>query len=477
MEQRQRNKVLNSRNQFSRDTAAAIVRRLQAAGFAAFWVGGCVRDFLSGREPGDYDIATSALPDQIEKLFERTVPVGRKFGVMVVVEAGRQFQVATFRAEADYQDGRRPERVSFGDARADAERRDFTVNGLFYDPVGKKLHDWVGGEADLRAKIIRTIGSPAERFAEDHLRLLRAVRLAAQLDFEIEARTVAAIQANAARLKAISAERVRDELLKLFSPPHAARGLDLLRQSRLLEQVLPELAATIACEQSPDYHPEGAVFEHLLLMLKQLPPAADPALPWAVLLHDVAKPLTSARDPATGSIHFYGHERLGAEMAETILERLRFPRKQIEEIVKAVRFHMQFKDAPAMRKSTLRRLLLRPSFPLELELHRLDCLGSHGRLDVYDFLVTQAAELANQPQIRPPLLKGDDLIALGMKPGPELGALLAEIREKQLQDELKTPVQAKTWARRRLGGSSAATPNPRRRSRADNRGSGSGRKS
>jgi poly(A) polymerase len=432
--------------------ALAIVRRLQGAGFLAFWVGGCVRDFLLGREPGDYDIATSALPEKIEELFSRTIPVGRKFGVMVVVEGGRQFQVATFRAEADYQDGRHPERVAFGDAEADARRRDFTVNGLFYDPVRKQLNDWVGGEVDLRARIIRTIGVPGERFAEDHLRLLRAVRFAAQLDFSIEAGTFAALKANAAEIKTISAERVREELVKLFRPPHAPRGLDLLRESGLLEQVLPEIAATLVCEQSPDFHPEGTVFNHLRLMLQHLPRDADPSLPWAVLLHDVAKPVTASADPETGSMHFYGHEKIGAEMAGEILERLRFPRKQIDEVVKAVLLHMQFKDALQMRKSTLRRLLMRPTFPLELELHRLDCLGSHGRLDVYDFLAAQARQLEEQPHIRPPLLKGDDLMALGLKPGPALGALLAEIREKQLQDELKTKAGARKWAKARIAG-------------------------
>jgi poly(A) polymerase len=453
-----------------RAIATEIVRRLQNAGFAAFWVGGCVRDFLLGREPGDYDIATSALPDQIEKLFKRTIAVGRKFGVMVVVEDKRQFQVATFRAESDYQDGRHPEQVTFGDAIADANRRDFTVNGLFYDPIAEKLHDWVGGEADLRAKIIRTIGAPDERFAEDHLRLLRAVRFAAQLDFQIEPGTFAAVRATAPKIKTISAERVRDELIKLFSPPtswsssfslsgdtlkrelqpHAARGLELLRDSGLLEHVLPEIAATVGCEQTPDYHPEGDVFTHLCLMLRQLPANADALLPWTVLLHDVAKPVTASHDPKTGGIHFYEHEKIGARMAEQILERLRFPRKQIEAVAAAVRHHMQFKDAPQMRKSTLRRMLLRETFPLELELHRLDCLGSHGRLDVYDFLVAQSAELAKQPEIRPPLLTGADLIQLGLKPGPAMGTLLAEIREKQLQDELKTKAAARTWAKTKI---------------------------
>lgn len=428
-----------------RGTATEIVRRLRAAGFEAFWVGGCVRDFLLRREPQDFDIATDARPEQVEKLFKRTIPVGRQFGVLVVVEEKLQFQVATFRAESDYQDGRRPSQVRFGDARADAERRDFTVNGLFYDPVSETLHDWVGGEADLRARIIRTIGSPAERFAEDHLRLLRAVRFAAQLDFEIEPRTFSAIKELAPKIRRISAERIREELQKLFLPLHAARGLELLRESGLLAQVLPELEATAACEQSPDFHPEGNVFNHLHRMLSNLPVLCDSLLPWAVLMHDIAKPLTASRDAETGAIHFYGHEKIGAAMTKEILTRLRFPRRETETVAAAVRHHMQFKDAPQMRKSTLRRLLLRPTFPLELELHKLDCLGSHGRLDVYDFLVRAAEELQHRPGIRPPLLSGHDLIKLGIKPGPGMGALLAELREKQLADEIKTRTQARAW--------------------------------
>ena len=468
--------------------AGEIVARLQQAGFAAFWVGGCVRDFLLGREPQDFDIATDAKPEQVEKLFKRTVAVGRKFGVMVVVENKQQFQVATFRAEADYQDGRRPEKIIFANAEADALRRDFTVNGLFYDPLTQKIHDWVGGEKDLRAKIIRTIGSPEERFGEDHLRMLRAVRFAAQLNFEIEPQTFAAVQLLAPKIKIISAERVRDELLKLFAPPQAeringlmdkwiggesahgdarstqksnnpaiqqsnspaARGLVLLRDSGLLEHILPELAATIACEQSPDFHPEGSVFNHICLMLEKLPAGASESLSWAVLLHDIAKPVTVERDAATGKIHFYGHEKVGAEMAEQILARLRFPNKQTEEIVACVRNHMQFKDVKQMRKATLRRLLMRETFPLELELHRLDCLGSSGDLEHYHFLLEQAEELKHQPTIRPPLLTGNDLIALGIRPGRELGVLLHEIRELQLADELQTPDEAKAWVKKQI---------------------------
>ena len=466
--------------------AREIAAKLQRAGFAAFWVGGCVRDFLLGREPQDFDIATNAKPEQVEKLFQRTIPVGKKFGVILVVENKQQFEVATFRAEAEYRDGRRPGKVIFANAEADASRRDFTINGLFYDPLTEKIHDWVGGERDLQAKIIRTIGRPEERFGEDHLRMLRAVRFAAQLDFEIEPKTLAAIQALAPKIKLISAERVRDELIKLFAAPSvgvpsslvgqasslptpgrleacptkcsgkvralpgAARGLVLLRESGLLEPILPELTATITCEQSPDFHPEGSVFNHIRLMLEKMPAGASESLPWAVILHDIAKPVTAEKDPATGEIHFYGHEKIGADMAEEILQRLRFPRKQTEEIVTCVRNHMQFKDVKQMRKATLRRLLLRETFPLELELHRLDCLGSFGGLEHYDFLVEQAEELKKRPAIRPPLVTGDDLIRLGMKPGKEIGAVLAEIREKQLADELKTPDEAAEWAKNRM---------------------------
>jgi poly(A) polymerase len=430
--------------------AKKIVARLQKAGFAAFWVGGCVRDFLLGREPCDIDIATDARPEEIEGLFKHTVAVGKKFGVIIVVESEQEFQVATFRSDEDYKDGRRPGNVVFGDARADALRRDFTVNALFYDPISNTTHDWVGGQGDLRAKIIRTIGPPEERFGEDHLRLLRAIRFTAQLNFEIEPATFAAVKKLAAKISLISAERIRDELLKLFRPPHAARGLDLLRDSELMEHVLPELCPTITCAQSPNYHPEGSVYNHIRLMLEQLPSDAAAALPWAAILHDIGKPPTASVDTATGAIHFYGHEKVGAEMAHQILNRLRFPKKEINEIVACVRQHMQFKDVKQMRTATLRRLLMRDTFPLELELHKLDCLGSHRSLEHFDFLTEQAKELKKKPRIRPPLISGDDLIAIGMRSGPEMGALLHEIRDKQLAEELKSRRAAMSWARKRL---------------------------
>lgn len=437
-------------SQSLRATAVDIVRRLRDAGFEAYWVGGCVRDFLLGREPGDYDIATAARPEEVERLFARTVPVGKQFGVMLVLEDGHEFEVATFRTETDYQDGRRPGQVAFASARADALRRDFTVNALFYDPVSRQTHDWVGGEADLRQGLLRTVGDADERFAEDHLRLLRAVRFAAQLHFQIQEGVMAALQRNAPAIQRVSAERIRDELLKLFAPAHAARGLQLLHDSRLLPELLPEVAACVDCEQSPAYHPEGSVFNHIRLMLETLAPDAPPALAWAALLHDIGKPPTFSRDSESGAIHFYGHERVGAEMAEALLRRLKFPRKQIEELVQCVRCHMQFKDVPQMRTATRRRLILRPTFPLELELHRLDCLGSHGALDIYERLQCEVAAMQNEPASRPPLLTGADLLALGLKPGPALGAILHEARDLQLQGELTTAEEARAWAQTRL---------------------------
>jgi len=436
----------------SRAAALGIATRLQHAGFAAYWVGGCVRDLLLGRVPADYDVATSARPPEIELVFPHTVPVGRQFGVVVVIWEGCQVQVATFRADGEYRDGRRPEEVRFGDPRGDAERRDFTINGLFLDPITGGTHDWVGGRADLAARVIRAIGEPEARFREDWLRLLRAVRFAAQLGFEIEPATFAAVRRGAAQIAGISPERVRDELGKIFQPPHAGRGLELLRATGLLPFVLPEIAATETCDQSPDYHPEGTVYNHLRKMLDLMPAGSDPLLPWAVLLHDVAKPLSASQDPVSGAIHFYQHEEKGAVMAEEILMRLRFPRRETEAVRDAVRHHMQYQHVRQMRKATLRRLIARPTFALEMELHRLDCLGSHGRLDCHRFLGEEAGKLAQREDLVPPLLTGGDLIALGMQPGPAMGRLLAELREKQLGDELPDAAAALAWARTRISG-------------------------
>lgn len=429
-----------------RETSVDIIRRLVDAGYEAYLVGGCVRDELRGAAPQDFDIATSATPDEVEKLFKKTIGVGKQFGLMLVAEGGYQYEVATFRTDAGYSDGRRPTAVTFGTAQVDAERRDFTVNGLFLNPLTGTLHDWVGGQGDLEARRLRTIGDPAERFGEDHLRLLRAVRFAAQLDFEIEKKTFAAVQDNSEKIQIVSPERVRDELLKLFRPPHAARGLDLLRDSGLLANILPELLPTFDCDQSPEYHPEGSVYNHIRLGLENLSVDAPASLPWTILLHDIAKPVTASIG-GDGRIHFYAHERIGTDMALKILERLRFPRKQIDEISFTIRHHMQFKDAPKMRKATLRRLLLRPTFELELEQHRIDCLSSHGQLDIHSFLKAEQRSIADHPTLILPLVGGEDLIDLGVAQGPALGELLEAIRDKQLAEEISTREEALAWVK------------------------------
>ena len=429
-----------------RDIVLDLLRRLQEAGHEAYLVGGCVRDELRGMAPQDYDMATSARPEEVEALFPQTHAVGKSFGVILVVEHGHTFEVATFRAESDYTDGRRPNTVTFSDAQTDASRRDFTVNGLFMDPLSDTVHDWVGGQEDLEKRRLRTIGHPTERFNEDHLRLLRAVRLAAQLDFEIDPATFAAVRDMADHITRVSAERIRDELLKLFRPPYAARGLDLLHESGLLAQVLPELLPTVTCEQSPDYHPEGTVYDHIRLMLSKLPAEASVELPWTALLHDIAKPVTQS-ECEEGRIHFYGHEKIGADMAQQILQRLRFPNVEIEAIVQTVRYHMQFKDAPKMRKATLRRMLMRPTFELELEQHRLDCLGSHGLMDIYDFIREEQTVLQEKPLLLEPLISGRDLIELGIEPGPALGQLLDAVRDQQLAETFSTREEALAWAK------------------------------
>ena len=429
-----------------RDIVLDLLRRLQEAGHEAYLVGGCVRDELRGMAPQDYDMATSARPEEVEALFPQTHAVGKSFGVILVVEHGHTFEVATFRAESDYTDGRRPNTVTFSDAQTDASRRDFTVNGLFMDPLSDTVHDWVGGQEDLEKRRLRTIGHPTERFNEDHLRLLRAVRLAAQLDFEIDPATFAAVRDMADHINRVSAERIRDELLKLFRPPYAARGLDLLHESGLLAQVLPELLPTVTCEQSPDYHPEGTVYDHIRLMLSKLPAEASVELPWTALLHDIAKPVTQS-ECEDSRIHFYGHEKIGADMAQQILQRLRFPNVEIEAIVQTVRYHMQFKDAPKMRKATLRRMLMRPTFELELEQHRLDCLGSHGLMDIYDFIREQQTVLQEKPLLLEPLISGCDLIELGIEPGPALGQLLDAVRDQQLAETFSTREEALAWAK------------------------------
>ncbi len=430
--------------------ARAVVARLQAAGFIAYFAGGCVRDKLRGVPPKDFDVATDARPEEVQKIFRRTVAVGAHFGVICVLENGRQFEVATFRADGAYLDGRRPEGVRFTTAEEDAARRDFTVNGLFYDPAKEEVIDFVGGRADLDARVLRAIGDPAARFAEDRLRLLRAVRFAAALGFQIETQTWNAVRAAAAEIKAVSAERIRDELVKIFTAPTRLRGFDLLDASGLLRVVLPELDACKGVEQPPNFHPEGDVFVHTRLMFSLLPtnvPVSAP-LAFSVLLHDIGKPPTLRIDPAEGRIRFNGHEHVGARMTERVMERLRFSRAEIEATTTAVENHMAFKDVQKMRVATLKRFLARPTIADELELHRVDCAGSHGMLDNYDFLRAKQEEFANAPLIPKPFVTGRDLIALGLKPGPSFSEILEGAQNRQLEGQFADRDAALAWLER-----------------------------
>src|SRR3954463_1540989 len=425
----------------------SIVEKLRAAGHVASYAGGCVRDLLRGEVPKDIDVATNARPEAVQKIFPRTYAVGAHFGVIVVLENDFQFEVATFRSDGVYLDGRRPVEVHFATAEEDAARRDFTINGMFFDPEKEEVIDFVGGREDLERRLIRAIGDPAQRFAEDRLRLLRAIRFATVLGFEIDAATWDAVVASAASITQISAERIREELVKIFLSPERARGWDLLDASGLMRAILPELDAMKGCEQPPQFHPEGDVFKHTRIMLEMLPGEASLPLVFSVLFHDVAKPPTATVDEE-GRIRFNGHDRVGAEMTEQIMERLRFSRAEIDATVEAVRQHMVFKDVPNMRVAKLKRFMARPTFHDEMELHRVDCASSHAMMDNYEFLLAKRGEFANEPIIPPPLVRGDDLIAMGLKPGPIFKEILEAVETRQLEGALTTREQALDWIKR-----------------------------
>ena len=428
-------------------TAREIAARLRKSGHMAYFAGGCVRDMVRGLTPKDYDIATDARPEAVQKLFPRTYAVGAHFGVIIVLENGFQFEVATFRSDEGYIDGRHPSAVRFSSPEEDAKRRDFTINGMFYDPVAEEVIDFVGGRADIAAKLVRAIGDPAERLAEDRLRMLRAVRFATVLDYKIDNGTWKALVANAPSINQISAERIRDELVRVLTSPNRVRGWDLLDSSGLMRVILPEIDAMKGCLQPEQFHPEGDVFQHTRLMLQFLPEKVSVPLVFSVVLHDVAKPRTATVDE-TGRIRFSGHDRLGAEMTEEIMRRLRFSGAEIEATVEMVRQHMVFKDVPKMRVAKLKRFMARPTFEDELELHRVDCEGSHRMLDNYEFLLRKREEFANEPIIPLPLVRGDDLIALGLKPGPKFGEILEAAETQQLEGKLRTREEALEWVKR-----------------------------
>ncbi len=428
-------------------TAREICARLREHNHMAYFAGGCVRDMLRGLVPKDYDIATDATPEMVQKIFRRTYAVGAKFGVIVVVENETNFEVATFRSDDVYVDGRRPSAVHFSSPEEDAKRRDFTINGMFFDPIANEVIDFVGGRADLEAKLVRAIGDPAQRFDEDRLRMLRAVRFAAVLDYKIDKQTWDALVENAATISQISVERIREELVRIFLSSNRMRGWDLLDTSGLMRASLPEIEPMKGCEQPAQFHPEGDVFQHTRLMLQLLPEKVSAPLVFSVLLHDVAKPKTAQVDP-TGRIRFNEHDRIGAEMTEQIMERLKFSRAEIDATVEMVRQHMVFKDVPKMRVAKLKRFMARPTFAEELELHRVDCAGSHGLMDNYEFLIRKGEEFANEPIIPPPLVSGDDLISLGLKPGPKFGEILEAVETRQLEGVLQDRQAALDWVKR-----------------------------
>jgi poly(A) polymerase len=420
-----------------RKQARQIVERLVQAGHQALFAGGSVRDMLRGEEPHDIDVATDATPGEVEALFERTVSVGSRFGVVVVLLGGNPFEVATFRTETGYADSRHPDEVEFADAEADSRRRDFTINGLFYDPLEDEVIDYVGGRADIEAGRIRAIGSAEARFAEDALRLLRATRFAARFGYRIERRTRQAIEQHAANIAHVSAERVREELTRILTGPNAGTGLRLLHETGLLQHILPEVEAMVGCAQPENFHPEGDVFAHTRLCLDALPDDPPPALAWAALLHDVGKPPTFSKE--TGDrIRFNNHDAVSARLARRICGRLRFSTEQTNVIADLVAQHMKFLSVNEMRESTLKRFLRSPHIDLHLELHRADCVASHGDLANYQFCVNKLDSLEEE-DIRPPrLLTGDDLIELGYSPGPIFSEILERVEDAQLEGDIES---------------------------------------
>ena len=438
--------------------AEAIVGKLRGEGYDAYFAGGCVRDLLLGRVPKDFDVATSARPDVVLDLFPRTFAVGAHFGVVLVADEidGEEIvtEVATFRSDGAYSDGRRPDEVRFSDsAEEDVVRRDFTINGMLLDPqtldetgdFAQATLDFVGGRADLAAGIVRAIGDAGTRFAEDKLRMLRAVRFAARFEFVIEAVTEAAIRKHAEGIAQVSCERIRDELTRMLTEGHARRAFELLDQTGLLKQVLPEIDRLHGVEQPPQYHPEGDVWIHTLLLLEKLPEGVSPTLAWGALLHDVGKPATFERAP--DRIRFNGHVEVGVRIAAEICRRLRFSNEETAQILSLVENHMRFGDVERMKESTLKRFFRLPRFPEHLELHRIDCLSSHEDLTLYDY-AKRRYEAVPEEEVRPKLLvTGEDLIAAGYRPGPRFKEILAAAEDAQLEGHIMSKDEGLAFVR------------------------------
>jgi poly(A) polymerase len=427
--------------------AAEIVDRLKAHGYQAYLVGGCVRDLLLGLEPRDFDVATGARPEEVVSLFPNARLVGAHFGVVLVTSGSEDVEVATFRSDHAYLDGRRPTAIEFEtDPRQDVLRRDFTVNGLLMDPASREVLDFVGGRRDLEARLIRAIGDPDTRFAEDHLRMLRAIRFAARLGFGIEPATFEATKRLRGKIGLISAERIRDELGCILTEGGARRGFELLDASGLLAEILPEVAAMKGVEQPPEFHPEGDVWTHTLMMLEGLR-SPSPTLALGALLHDVGKPPTFR---LADRIRFDGHAEVGAGMAVQILGRLRWSNREIRQVESLVANHLRFKDVRKMRESTLKRFLRQEGFAEHLELHRLDCAMSHRLLDNYEFVKRKSEELPREALKPRPLVTGHDLIAAGYHPGPAFSRMLAAIEDAQLEGQVGAREEALAWVRARF---------------------------
>ncbi|MGQ0613032.1 MAG: CCA tRNA nucleotidyltransferase [Planctomycetaceae bacterium] len=426
-----------------RALADRVAMRLHGAGHEALLAGGCVRDRLRGVEPADHDLATSARPEEVAALFPRTVPLGAAFGVMLVVEDGGEIEVATFREDIGIADGRHPASVRYADARADAARRDFTINGMFEDPRSGAILDFVGGRQDLDRGLVRSIGDPRARFREDRLRLLRAVRFATTLDFVIEPATAAAIREAAPAVTEVSAERVRDELNRILLSGRGGRGLGLLQEFGLLAGILPEIAALDGVAQGPTYHPEGDVFTHTRLLLDGYREGGL-MVALGALLHDIGKPATARPEP-DGNVAFPGHAALGVRMTDEVMRRLRYPARETEQVKALVEHHMDFPNVPKMREAKRRRFLLREDFPLHLELHRLDCLASHGLLDLHATCVEARARLLAEPPPTRPLLDGEALKALGFRPGPSFRTMLDDLMDAQLEEKVTNAEEAGAW--------------------------------
>src|SRR5882724_3525505 len=444
----------------SRELANSICETLRRNGYQALLAGGCVRDLLLGRMSVDYDVATDALPDQVMALFPDSVAVGAQFGVVWIPGDGFKIEVATFRSDGHYSDGRRPDQVIYAKTpEEDVKRRDFTINGLMMRPEGGEVLDFVGGQADLKARLIRAIGDPDRRFTEDKLRLMRAVRFAARFGFAIEPETFAAIRRHAHDIRVVSTERLRDELTKLLTEGAARRGFELLDEAGLLAEVLPEVAAMKGVDQPPQYHPEGDVWTHTLLMMEGLPAEPPATLAWGVLLHDVGKPPTFRPVAETGDrIRFDGHVDVGVRMSEEICRKFRFSNEDTDQILALVANHMRFKDVEQMRPATLKRFVRLPRFEEHMELHRLDCSSSNRRLGAYNFVRKLLAETPPE-QIRPSkLLTGDDLREMGYRPGPVFSQILACLEDAQLEGKVTTVDEAKRYVGSKFRPKSAESP-------------------